>query len=146
MVFALVFIAINAQVFMRYVLHQPVQWSEELPTIAFSLSVLWAGALMLRAADHIVFDSVFVLLPERIARLSYGVGCLAAAAILFYIIPGVADFAAYMKVLSTPILRIRFDLIFFVFCFFIFASGVWHLYWGLSAFWRPLQPVEPNSL
>jgi len=144
--FAIVFLAINTQVFMRYVVGRPVRWSEELPTVTFSLAVLWAGSLMLRASDHIVFDSVFVLLPEKTGRILYGVCCIVLAGALFAVVPGVLDFAFYMKVLSTPILRIRYDVIFLFFAFFVLASGIVHLAWGIRAFRKPLDNVDPSII
>jgi TRAP-type C4-dicarboxylate transport system permease small subunit len=142
--FAIVFLAINTQVFMRYIVGRPVRWSEELPTLAFSLAALWAGSVMLRASDHIVFDSVFVLLPEKTGRILYGICAIILAAVLFAVVPGVLDFALYMKVLSTPILRIRYDIIFLFFTFFILASGIVHLAWGIRAFRKPLDDVDPS--
>lgn len=145
-IFALVFLAINTQVFMRYVVGRPVRWSEELPTLAFSLAVLWGGSFMLRASDHIVFDSVFALLPEKTGRILYGISCIILAGILFAVLPGVIDFTLYMKVLSTPILRIRYDLVFGFFALFILATGIVHVVWGITAFRRPLPDVEPSLL
>ena len=100
--FACVFGAINLQVFMRYVVHQPVSWSEEFPTLAFAVAVLWAAAVTLRAADHIV-------------ALAYAM----VAAIFAVAFPAIVDLALYMKVLSSPILRIRYDFVFGFFAFFI---------------------------
>ena len=96
--FACVFGAINLQVFMRYVVHQPVSWSEEFPTLAFAVAVLWAAAVTLRAADHIVFELLTDALPRNLQVLVL---------------------ALYMKVLSSPILRIRYDFVFGFFAFFI---------------------------
>lgn len=145
-VFALVLLAINTQVFMRYIVGRPVRWSEELPTLAFSLAVLWAGSFMLRASDHIVFDSVFVLLPEKTGRILYGISCIICAVILLAVVPGVLDFALYMKVLSTPILRVRYDIVFGFFTLFILATGIVHVIWGVAAFRKPLPDVDPSLL
>ena len=85
--FACVFGAINLQVFMRYIAHRPVSWSEEFPTLAFAVAVLWAAAVTLRAADHIVFELLTDLLPRKlqlvVAALAYaGVAAIFAVATL----------------------------------------------------------------
>lgn len=117
--FACVFGAINLQVFMRYVVHQPVSWSEEFPTLAFAVGVMWAAGVTLRATDHIVFELLTDLLPRK-AQLVVAVFAYAAVAGIFAVaLPAIVDFAVYMKVLSSPILRIRYDFVFGFFAFFI---------------------------
>ncbi|MBM3534992.1 MAG: TRAP transporter small permease subunit [Alphaproteobacteria bacterium] len=123
-VFAAVFVAINLQVFMRYVVQQPVSWSEEFPTLAFTVAVLWAAALMVKVSDHIVFELVTDLMPLRM-RLIVGIaGEVVLAAIFALAVPAILDFALYMKALSSPILRIRYDLVYVFFPFFIAALVV----------------------
>ena len=117
--FACVFGAINLQVFMRYVVHQPVSWSEEFPTLAFAVAVLWAAAVTLRAADHIVFDLLADALPRTLQFLVMALACALVAAIFAVAFPAIVDLALYMKVLSSPILRIRYDFVFGFFAFFI---------------------------
>ena len=117
--FACVFGAINLQVFMRYVMHQPVSWSEEFPTLAFAVAVLWAAAVTLRGADHIVFELLTDLMPRRMQLVVAAVAYAAVAALFAVAFPAIVDFALYMKVLSSPILRIRYDFVFGFFAFFI---------------------------
>ena len=121
MAFTAVFVAINFQVFMRYVMDRPVGWSEEFPTIAFSIAVLWSAAFMLKAADHITFTLVADLLPGWARRLVSVLANAVIAALFAAALPAVVDFALYMKVLSSPILWIRYD---FVFSFFALFTGV----------------------
>lgn len=124
MAFTSVFVAINLQVFMRYVVGSPVSWSEELPTIAFTVSVMWAGALMISASDHIVFELVADSIPEPARRFIIAIGSATVAAILLAALPAIIDFALYMKVLSSPILRVRYDFIFIFFAIFIAGTAI----------------------
>jgi len=117
--FACVFGAINLQVFMRYIAHRPVSWSEEFPTLAFAVAVLWAAAVTLRAADHIVFELLTDLLPRKLQLVVAALAYAGVAAIFAVAFPAIVDFALYMKVLSSPILRIRYDFVFGFFAFFI---------------------------
>lgn len=120
-VFATVFVAINLQVFMRYAMQQPVSWSEEFPTLAFTIAVLWAAALMLKAGDHILFELLTDLMPARL-RLAVGaLAALAVAGLFAAALPAILDLALYMKALRSPILRIRYDYVYVFFPFFVFA-------------------------
>ena len=144
MAFTAVFVAINFQVFMRYVMDRPVGWSEEFPTIAFSIAVLWSAAFMLKAADHITFTLVVDLLPPWVRRLVSVLAHAVIAALFAAALPAVLDFALYMKVLSSPILRIRYD---FVFSFFALFTGMIALRSAYAIVryavpWRPARGPE----
>jgi len=123
-VFATVFVAINLQVFMRYVVAEPVSWSEEFPTLAFTIAVLWAASLMLKASDHIVFELVVDALPLPVGRLVASLAALLVAVLFALSLPAIADFAAYMKALRSPILRIRYDYVYAFFAFFTAAVAL----------------------
>jgi TRAP-type C4-dicarboxylate transport system permease small subunit len=122
--FTAVFLAINVQVFMRYVVGAPVSWSEEFPTLAFTVAVMWSAALMLKASDHIIFELVTDLLPPGLRRLAVGFAQIAIAALFAAALPAIIDFALYMKVLKSPILRIRYDFVFALFALFVGATAV----------------------
>lgn len=123
LVFFVVFAAINIQVFMRYVVGRPISWSEELPTLAFSIATLWAASFCLSARDHIVFDLVYDAAPAALCRAMTMIAGIVVAGVLALALPAIVDFAVYMKVLSTPILRIRLDLVFGFFALFIAAQA-----------------------
>ncbi|MBL8698585.1 MAG: TRAP transporter small permease [Alphaproteobacteria bacterium] len=136
LVFFVVFAAINIQVFMRYIVGRPISWSEELPTLAFSVATLWAASFCLSARDHIVFDLVHDAAPPSLRRAMRLVAGAVVAGVLALALPAIVDFAVYMKVLSTPILRIRLDLVFGFFALFI-AALVVRAAWDV---WRALVP------
>lgn len=143
-VFAAVFVAINLQVFMRYVVHQPVSWSEEFPTLAFTIAVLWAAALMVRVSDHIVFELLTDLMPPKM-RLAAGIAGEVVLAVIFAMaVPAILDFALYMKALSSPILRIRYD---YVYVFFPFFIGALVVHGAINAWlnFRRLTGAEPKA-
>lgn len=136
--FASVFVAINIQVFMRYVANRPVSWSEEFPTLAFSVAALWAASFSLTVKDHIYFDLVYEAVPQTVRRLMTLVAGIVVAGVTFWALPAIVDFTLYMKVLSTPILRVRLDFVFAFFAIFIGALGVralWDI--GRAIWWKP---------
>jgi TRAP-type C4-dicarboxylate transport system permease small subunit len=136
--FASVFVAINVQVFMRYIANRPVSWSEEFPTLAFSIAAMWAASFSLSVKDHIYFDLVYEAVPQAARRLMTLVAGIVVAVVTFWALPGILDFGLYMKVLSTPILRVRLDFVFAFFTLFIAALGVralWDI--GRAIRWKP---------
>lgn len=136
--FFAVFAAINIQVFMRYVANRPVSWSEEFPTLAFSVATLWAASFSLTVRDHIYFDLVYEAVPRQVKRLMTLVAGILVAAVMLWALPAIVDFALYMKVLSTPILRVRLDFVFGFFAVFIAALG-------LRALWDVLRAVRGRT-
>jgi TRAP-type C4-dicarboxylate transport system permease small subunit len=138
LVFASVFVAINYQVFMRYVVGQPISWGEEFPTLAFSVATLWAAALCLTAKDHIVFDLLYDAASPRLRRAMRALGGAVVAGVMAAALPAIVDFALYMKVLSTPILRIRLDFVFGFFALFIGALVV-------RAAWDIVRALRPAA-
>lgn len=136
LLFAAVFVAINLQVFMRYVANRPVGWGEELPTLAFTVATLWATSFCLSAKDHIVFDLVHDAAPPALRRgMRLAAGAFVAAT-MGLALPAILDFALYMKVLSTPILRIRLDFVFSFFAILVASLAVG----GCLEVYRALRP------
>lgn len=65
MVFLSLFIIFLANVFFRYVLHNPQNWTFEFSVYAFVVVGLLGAALAYRKEDHVVFDLVYERLSNR---------------------------------------------------------------------------------
>lgn len=59
-------IALSLQIFMRFVMDNPLSWSEELALACFSWGMLLAIALGVREAIHVRMDLLADRLPERL--------------------------------------------------------------------------------
>jgi TRAP-type C4-dicarboxylate transport system permease small subunit len=96
------------------------------------------GVVQPGVRDHIYFDLVYEASPQPVRRLMTLVAGIAVAAVTLWALPGIFDFGLYMKVLSTPILRVRLDFVFGFFTLFIAALGVralWDI--GRAIRWKP---------
>ena len=82
-----------------------------------------SASFSLTVKDHIYFDLVYEASPRPVRRLMTLVAGLCVAAVTLWALPAIVDFALYMKVLSTPILRVRLDFVFGFFALFIAALG-----------------------
>ena len=133
LVAALLFVAMFAsfllQVFTRYVLNNPVAWTNEFVLIAYIWIVFWCGAFLLRERDHITFDMVFVSLPPGKRRILAVILTAVVAVAFIAALPGTIDYITFMKIEKSAIMRIRFDLLYAIFAVFMVAAI-------LAALWR----------
>src|SRR2546430_16378007 len=57
------------QIFFRYVLNNPVGWSEEVIITTWLWSVLWGAAFVLRESEEIRFDIIYSNIGEGVRRV-----------------------------------------------------------------------------
>jgi TRAP-type C4-dicarboxylate transport system permease small subunit len=115
------FVAFLVQVFARYVLNNPIGWTQEFVLIAYIWIVFWCCAFLVRERDHITFDMAFEALPPG-ARRRLAIVLTAIIVIAFVVaLPKTVDYIAFMKIERSPILRIRFDLLYSIFAVFMLA-------------------------
>lgn len=118
------FAAFLLQVFARYILNDPIGWTQEFVLIAYIWIVFWCAAFLLREREHIAFDMIYTSLPLRVRRvmaliLTILIGVASASAL-----PATLDYIAFMKIEKSPILRIRFDVLYSIFGLFMIAVVV----------------------
>lgn len=127
--FAAMFLTFIVQVFTRYVLNDPIIWTQELTLVLYVWTVFLTGAFLLHERDHIRFEMVTqaVRLPvrRRLAMATTGIVLVAFVAAL----PGVADYVAFMRIERSATLRIRIDVLYA--CIVIFLAAA-----ALAAAWR----------
>lgn len=83
-------LTIMLQVFCRFVLGNPLSWSEELARYAFVWITFLGAAVAYRHGAHIVVDTVIVCLPRRVqAVLGWVVDGLIVIALLTLVVQGV---------------------------------------------------------
>ena len=121
LLFLAMFAAFLIQVFARYVLNNPIGWTQEFVLIAYIWIVFWCSAFLVRERDHITFDMAFEALPPG-ARRRLAIVLTAIIAVAFVIaLPKTVDYITFMKIERNPILRIRFDLLYSIFAVFMVA-------------------------
>ncbi len=121
LLFLSMFAAFLVQVFARYVMNNPIGWTQEFVLIAYIWIVFWCCAFLVRERDHITFDMAFEALPPG-ARRRLAIVLTAVIAVAFVVaLPKTVDYIAFMKIERSPILRIRFDLLYSIFAVFMLA-------------------------
>lgn len=126
---ALVFVVFVVAVFMRYVLHVPLAWADELTIILFSVLIFFASALALKPSQQVCFDVVFNLLPERVARYTAALTGIIFGLIFLAAFWPCLDYVLFMYRQRTPALNIPFFYVFVAFPFFLLAVAL-RMIWG----------------
>ena len=106
LLFLAMFAAFLVQVFARYIMNDPIGWTQEFVLITYIWIVFWCGAFLVRERDHITFDMAFEALPPG-ARRRLAIVLTAIVAIAFVVaLPDTIDYIAFMKIEKSPMLRI----------------------------------------
>lgn len=136
---AAMFGAFILQVFMRYVVNRPLEWSLEVCLITYVWFVFWTLAFLVREQDHVAFSLFYQAAPPPVQR---GLAVLATLLIVAFFIaalPATWDFITFMAIDSTWVLHLRFDLVFGIFLVFMLAviwRGLRRLLALLGPDWR----------
>jgi TRAP-type C4-dicarboxylate transport system permease small subunit len=121
---AALFVVLLAGVAGRYLLAHPLAWSDEVAVVLFVWLVFWTGAFVLGTREQVAFDVLYELLPPR-ARAALGIaGALCAAALLFWALPKVVDYVAFLWRERTPVLQWRQDYLYACFPAFVAMAGL----------------------
>ncbi|MBE7733320.1 TRAP transporter small permease [Devosia faecipullorum] len=121
---AVVFVIFVAAVFMRYVLHMPLPWADELSVILFSILIFFASALAVKPSEQIRFEVVYELLPPPVARFVSIVASLVFGGIFLVAVWPCLDYTIFMLRQRTPALNIPYFYVFVTFPFFLLVVGV----------------------
>jgi TRAP-type C4-dicarboxylate transport system permease small subunit len=145
--FAAMFFAFIAQVLFRYLLNNPLPWSQELITILWVWITFWSAAFLLHERDHIAFDLIATALPDQGRRVLALLASLLVAGAFAASIPASWKWVSFMKVETTPIIGIRYDYfasIYMVFLVAVVIASVLRVYRLLTSKWR--EEIEPLPL
>lgn len=130
---AAMFVCFIIQVFMRYVMDNPVGWTVEVCVIAWLWILLWGQSVSADEADEIRFDIVYASVsPElrRWFRLSFSA---LLVGIYVWSLPALWDFVTFMKIQKTSYLDIRFNWVYSIALIFSVVSILRYLWVFWSA-------------
>jgi TRAP-type C4-dicarboxylate transport system permease small subunit len=137
--FAAMFAGFILQVVMRYGFDSPLDWTQELCVVLYLFGVFWTAAFLLKERDHVAFTVLYDHAPMRARRVMAAIGAIAIAVAFAADLPAAIDYIHYMARQTTPVMRLRFDLVFGVFLLFMVAviwRSVMTLRHLLGANWR----------
>jgi TRAP-type C4-dicarboxylate transport system permease small subunit len=120
--FAAMFVLFLAGVFARYVLGQPIVWSDELIMVIFIWMVFLTEAFVITEREQVTFDGIYDLVGERSRRIIQALGALLIAVMFLVALPTVFDYVRFLWRERTNALQWRLDIVYF--CFVIFWAAV----------------------
>ena len=109
------------QIFARYVLNNPVGWSEEVIITTWLWTVLWGAAFILRESEEIRFDIIYSQVSERTRRVFTVLTGVALIALYGISFPAAYSYVSFMKVERSAYLRVPINWLYCVFIIFSVA-------------------------
>ena len=122
--FMIMFAAFLLQVFTRYILNDPVAWTQEFVLIAYIWIVFWCAAFLLREREHITFDMFFLALPLPGRRVLAIILTALTGVAFVAALPATVDYVTFMKIEKSPVIGLRFDVLYSIFVVFVIAVAV----------------------
>jgi len=124
---ALMFVSFLLQIAFRYLLNQPLGWTDEVTVLCWVWLVLWGASFVLSDKDEIRFDMVYGVVSGR-TRRAFTVVSSVALVILFVIaLPATWNYVLFMKREKSAFLGMRFDYLYSIYVVFAVALIVRHV-------------------
>jgi len=121
---SIMFVCFIVQIFWRYVLNNPLGWTEEVIITSWLWTVLWGAAFIISEAEEIRFDIIYSNIPESVRRvftIVTGFALIAAYGISF---PAAYRYVSFMKVERSAYLHVPINILYSVFVIFSVACIV----------------------
>jgi C4-dicarboxylate transporter, DctQ subunit len=135
------------QIFARYILDNPIGWSEEVIIATWLWTVLWGAAFVLRESDEIRFDIVYSAVSERTRRIFTVLTGIALVALYGLSLPAAYKYVSFMKVEHSASLHVPMNWVYCVFIFFnvaCIARYCWLTYGAIKGATPP--ETDPATL
>jgi C4-dicarboxylate transporter, DctQ subunit len=116
---AAIFFTFILQVFMRYVVGNPLGWTLEASLIAYLWLVFWFCGFLIKDKEQVYFDVIYSAVrpkTRRVFDIITGTIIVLALAISY---PATVDYVTFMKVEKTGATQIRLDYVFSIFIIFM---------------------------
>jgi TRAP-type C4-dicarboxylate transport system permease small subunit len=132
---SIMFVSFLLQIGFRYLLNNPLGWTDEVTVLCWVWVVLWGAAFILSDEDEIRFDIVYAQVPLS-ARRAFTVISSVALVLLFAIsLPATWGYILFMKREKSAYLGMRFDFLYSIYLIFAVAVMIKHA----RLAWRALR-------
>jgi TRAP-type C4-dicarboxylate transport system permease small subunit len=118
---ALMFICFLLQIIYRYVLDDPLGWSEEVIMVTWLWTVLWGAAFVVGEAEEIRFDIIYTRMPETYRRACTVMTGIALIVLYGVSLPAAYRYVAFMRVEHSAYLHVPIDLLYSIYIIFSVA-------------------------
>ena len=143
------FVCFILQIFFRYVLNNPVGWTEEVIVTTWLWTVLWGAAFILVEAEEIRFDIIYSHVSDTHAARLHGASPASRSSFSTASrCPPPSSYVSFMKVERSAYLHVPINWLYSVYVIFAVACIVPLLLAGLarrSRRRRRRRPIPPGS-
>lgn len=144
---SIMFAVFIIQVFFRYILNDPVGWSEEVIITAWLWVVLWGSAFVLRESEEIRFDILYSNVSENTRRILNAITGIVLIVAYVASLPAAYRYVSFMKVERSAYLHVPINWMYSVFVIFSAACIVRYCYLVYRAFSGAKQPeTDPAKI
>lgn len=145
LLFLAAFSGFIVQIFFRYVLNEPLAWTEEATMIAFIWTVFWSAAFMVPVREHVTFDVVYDIVSAPTRRVMTMVTLSMIIVAFVVLVPYTYDYLDFLQRKKSPVLRYQMTWIYGCYLVFIVAFAIqsaWRLYSLFRPNWRAV--IDPE--
>ena len=122
--FASLFVVFVVQIGARFVLNQPLPWTDELAVVLYLWVVLWGCTALVKTHEHVAFDAVFNALPTGWQRAATLLQAVVLGGLCAWALPACWDYVQFMQRESTPVLGLSMRWVFMPFVLLLLAVVV----------------------
>jgi len=115
------FVCFIIQVFFRYVLNNPVGWTEEVSILTWLWTVLWGAAFVISEPEEVRFDIIYGAVSEGTRRVFTVITGVALIFLYGVSLPASYHFVAFMKVERSAYLHIPLNYLYSIYVIFAVA-------------------------
>jgi len=135
---ATMFVCFIIQVFMRYVMDNPVGWTVEVCVIAWLWILLWGQSISANERDEIRFDIVYGSVRPKVRRWFRLIFSVFLVGIYLWSLPALWDFVTFMEIQDTSYLDIPFSWVYSIALIFSVVSIIRYA----AIFWTAARGAE----
>jgi len=139
LLFALLFLVFVIQVCARFVLGQPLPWTDEAAVVLYLEAVLWSAALVCREREHVAFDLLYAQQPAPVRRGMALLATALAGGLCAWALPQNLDYIWFMRREVTPVLGLPLHLVYAPFALLlaiVVLRSLWRAAALLGRRWR----------
>ena len=140
--FAAMFGVFVLQIFYRYILDDPISWTQEICTLLYVWIVCLGAATIVRERDHVTFDLVYIMAKPRTRRILALIGTGFVTIVFLIALPGNLDYLDFMRSQPTPTLRLPMSWVIGAFSIFL-VFAIMHGILRIRRLLRPDWESEP---
>jgi len=130
---AIMFVSFLLQICFRYLLNQPLGWSEEVTILCWIWVVLWGASFIVPDAEEVRFDIIYGAVSPATRRYFTLVTSTALVVLLVISLPASWRYVAFMKREHSAYLHMRFNYLYSIYLIFAVTCIVKHAWLAWSA-------------